>query len=168
MPGDEWRRWSTDCAASPTGCRSTRGRVRTLEVALAPTRVVVAGRGPGMLRAAGRVADAALLWAIPDSDLERSVGVITSAAAAAGRPAPELVWAPLLVRDERDRHRATTIAAYGILNASPAVRVGWQVSDALVHEVRHVSSPVARRPRPSWCPSACSPTSPCSIPILKR
>lgn len=109
---------------------------RTLEVPLAPSPVMIAGRGPGMLRAAGRVADSALLWAIPGSDLERCVGLIRGAAAAAGRPGPDLVWAPLLVRSDADHERARTIAAYGILNAGTERRAAWQVSDALVHEVR--------------------------------
>ena len=109
---------------------------RGLEVPLAAPRVVVAGRGNGVLLASGRVADDALLWAIPQSDLARSVSVITDAAAAAGRPSPRLVWAPLVTHTDADLERARTIAAYGILNASAALRATWSVDDDLVDEVR--------------------------------
>ncbi len=109
---------------------------RRLDVPLAAPRVVVAGRGNGVLRASGRVADDALLWAIPQSDLARSVSVITDAAAAAGRPAPRLVWAPLVTHTDADLERARSIAAYGILNASAALRATWSVDDDLVDEVR--------------------------------
>jgi 5,10-methylenetetrahydromethanopterin reductase len=112
------------------------GSGRRLDVPLGDAPVLVAGRGPGVLRAAGRVADAALLWAIPSSDLERTAAVIRSAAGDARRPAPSLIWAPLIVRNEEDLVRARTIAAYGILNASAAVRSAWGVEASLVAEVR--------------------------------
>lgn len=109
---------------------------RRLDVPLHDAPVIVAGRGPGVLRAAGRAADAALLWAIPSSDLERTVGVVAAAARTARRPGPRLVWAPLIVRTDTDMARARTIAAYGILNASGPVRATWGVDDSLVIEVR--------------------------------
>ncbi|MCB0998003.1 MAG: LLM class flavin-dependent oxidoreductase [Acidimicrobiales bacterium] len=109
---------------------------RRLDVALTAPRVMVAGRGDGVLRASGRVADDALLWAIPQSDLARSVQVITGAASDAGRDRPRLVWAPLVTHTAADVERARTIAAYGIVNASPALRAAWGVGDDLVAEVR--------------------------------
>ncbi|MFN8021704.1 MAG: LLM class flavin-dependent oxidoreductase [Acidimicrobiales bacterium] len=109
---------------------------RRLDVPLVAPRVLVAGRGNGVLRASGRVADDALLWAIPQSDLARSVSVITGAAGAAGRATPRLVWAPLVTHTAADLERARTIAAYGILNASTALRSSWDVGDDLVAEVR--------------------------------
>jgi alkanesulfonate monooxygenase SsuD/methylene tetrahydromethanopterin reductase-like flavin-dependent oxidoreductase (luciferase family) len=109
---------------------------RRLEVRLGPVPVMVAGRGTGMLRAAGRCSDDALLWAIPRSDLERTVGVITGAAAEVGRPSPRLVWAPLLVRTDEEYERARTIAAYGILNATAELRTRWGVVPSLVDEIR--------------------------------
>jgi 5,10-methylenetetrahydromethanopterin reductase len=109
---------------------------RRLDVPLVTPRVMVAGRGDGVLRACGRCADDALLWAIPQSDLVRSIGVITGTASAAGRAAPRLVWAPLITHTAADHERARTIAAYGVLNASPALRDAWAVDEQLVAEVR--------------------------------
>ena len=40
--------------------------------------ITVAGRGSKILRVGGRAADHVLLWAIPDSDLDRIVGVVRS------------------------------------------------------------------------------------------
>jgi 5,10-methylenetetrahydromethanopterin reductase len=108
---------------------------RRLDVALAPVSIMIAGRGDGVLRCAGRVADRSLLWAIPASDLDRSVGVVR-AGVAAGATGPELVWAPLVVHDDADASRVQVIAAYGILNASPGLRRRWGVDDGLVARVR--------------------------------
>jgi 5,10-methylenetetrahydromethanopterin reductase len=108
---------------------------RRLDVPLRPLPVMVAGRGDGVLTSAGRVADRSLLWAIPSSDLDRSVAVVR-AGAAARASGPDLVWAPLVVHDDRDRDRVRLIAAYGILNASLDLRRHWGVDDALVTEVR--------------------------------
>jgi 5,10-methylenetetrahydromethanopterin reductase len=108
---------------------------RRLDVPLRPLPVMVAGRGDGVLTSAGRVADRSLLWAIPSSDLDRSVAVVR--AGAAGRASgPDLVWAPLMVHDDGDRDRVRLIAAYGILNASLDLRRRWGLDDELVTEVR--------------------------------
>jgi 5,10-methylenetetrahydromethanopterin reductase len=108
---------------------------RRLDVPLAPVSVMVAGRGDGVLTSAGRVADRSLLWAIPSSDLDRSVAVVR--AGAVGRETgPDFVWAPLVAHDERDRARVRVIAAYGILNASLDLRAHWGVDDDLVASVR--------------------------------
>jgi 5,10-methylenetetrahydromethanopterin reductase len=113
---------------------------RTLDVAMTRPTVLVAGRGDGVLSAGGRSADEVLLWAVPDSDLERSANVIWSAAAKAREDTlgerPRLVWAPLVQHGEADRARAKVIAAYGILNASAAVRAAWGVGEELVDKVR--------------------------------
>lgn len=103
---------------------------RRLEVPLSPVPILVAGRGDGVLAAAGRCADRALLWAIPSSDLDRGVAVIRSGGD------PELVWAPLVVHDEADRERLKVIAAYGVLNAAPALRATWRVDETLVARIR--------------------------------
>ena len=63
---------------------------RSLEVPVGPVEITVAGRGSKILRVGGRAADHVLLWAIPDSDLDRIVGVVRS-----GGDAP-LTWAPLV------------------------------------------------------------------------
>jgi alkanesulfonate monooxygenase SsuD/methylene tetrahydromethanopterin reductase-like flavin-dependent oxidoreductase (luciferase family) len=119
-----------DLRAVTTGAPLDERSGRRLEVPLAPVRVLVAGRGPGVLRAAGRVGDDALLWAIPDSDLERSVGLVRAAGD------PRLVWAPLVVRTDAHLARARSVAAYGILNAAPALRARWAIDDATVAAVR--------------------------------
>jgi 5,10-methylenetetrahydromethanopterin reductase len=49
---------------------------RSLEVPLALPRLLVGGRGSRMLRAAGEVADEALLWAVPGSELARTVDLV--------------------------------------------------------------------------------------------
>ena len=108
---------------------------RRLDVPLSPVPVMVAGRGDGVLTCAGRVADRSLLWAIPSSDLDRSVAVVR-AAAATRASGPDLVWAPLVVHDERDRERVRVIAAYGVVNASPELRSRWGVDDDLAARVR--------------------------------
>ena len=67
---------------------------RTLDLSLPPTQTMVAGRGPSMLRAAGEHADKVLLWAIPNSDLDRTVDVIRRAGERVGRtrPSPGRPW----------------------------------------------------------------------------
>lgn len=109
---------------------------RTLDVPLAPVPVLVAGRGDRMLRTAGAVADRVLLWAIPDSDLDRSVGVIRSGADGRGDGGPELVWAPLVEHDASLRASILHVAVYASLNTRPAVRREWGLDDALVGRIR--------------------------------
>ena len=92
--------------------------------------ITVAGRGNKILRVGGRVADHVLLWAIPDSDLDRIVGVVRS-----GGDAP-LTWAPLVDVGPEGRERARVIAAYGVLNASNALRKSWGVDDEHFAAVR--------------------------------
>jgi 5,10-methylenetetrahydromethanopterin reductase len=114
---------------------------RRLDVPFAPVTVQVAGRGDRVLRAAGRCADRALLWAVPASDLLRSAGQIREGAAA-GRAVgidpegPGLVWAPLVAHRPEDRDRARVIAAYGVLNAAPELRERWDIGDRLVEDIR--------------------------------
>jgi alkanesulfonate monooxygenase SsuD/methylene tetrahydromethanopterin reductase-like flavin-dependent oxidoreductase (luciferase family) len=113
---------------------------RRLDVPLAPAPIVVAGRGDGVLGAAGHIADRAMLWAVPTSDLERSAGVIRAGAArrvdGADPAGPALVWAPLVVHVPADAERARAIAAYGVLNANATLRAAWGVDDGLVGAVR--------------------------------
>ena len=54
---------------------------RRLDVELAPVPVLVAARGSRLLRIAGAVADRVLLLSVPDSDLERSAGLVHEGAA---------------------------------------------------------------------------------------
>jgi 5,10-methylenetetrahydromethanopterin reductase len=123
-------------AGAPLDERSGRG----LDLPLATTPILVAGRGDGVLRAAGRTADRALLWAVPQSDLERSAGVVRAGAErrddGADPHGPDLIWAPLVVHSANDAGRARAIAAYGVLNASADLRAAWGIGDDLVEQVR--------------------------------
>ena len=103
---------------------------RSLEVPLRRVPITIAGRGNKILRVGGRMADHVLLWAIPDSDLDRIVGVVRS-----GGDAP-LIWAPLVDVGPEGRERARVIAAYGVLNASKALRASWGVDDEHFAAVR--------------------------------
>jgi alkanesulfonate monooxygenase SsuD/methylene tetrahydromethanopterin reductase-like flavin-dependent oxidoreductase (luciferase family) len=120
------------CAAgAPLDVRSGR----SLDVPLAPLPVLVAGRGGGMLRTAGAIADRVLLWAIPDSDLARTVGAVLDGAR--GRPSPPaLVWAPLVEHAPALRASIMHVAVYASLNTRPAVRRGWGLDDELVERIR--------------------------------
>ena len=99
----------------------------------APT-VIVAGRGPGVLGAAGAVADAALLWALPARELPGAVSTVR--AAANGRPAPpEIIWAPLVdhTGDARDQ------TAYAVVNSSPESHRAWGLDAHDVAQIRRVA-----------------------------
>jgi alkanesulfonate monooxygenase SsuD/methylene tetrahydromethanopterin reductase-like flavin-dependent oxidoreductase (luciferase family) len=113
---------------------------RSLEVPLAPARLLVAGRGAGMLRAAGEVADEALLWAVPRSELARTVDLVHQGS---GRRRPELpavsiTWAPLAERGKASRALLRRAAAYAVLNNRHETRERWGVGDDLVVRVRQL------------------------------
>ena len=101
---------------------------------LAPTRVLVAGRGARMLRAAGQVADDALLWAVPVSELPRTVDLVHQGSA--GRrpelPGVNIIWAPLVERGKATGALVRRAAAYAVLNNSGETRERWGVGDDLV------------------------------------
>jgi 5,10-methylenetetrahydromethanopterin reductase len=111
---------------------------RRLEVSLKHTPVLVAGRANGVLQAAGRAADQALLWAVPQSDLQRSLSVIDAGARSAGRTRPEVVWAPLVDHGGQSRARVRNIAAYSVLNSNTALHQHWGMDRAAVERVRHL------------------------------
>jgi 5,10-methylenetetrahydromethanopterin reductase len=112
---------------------------RTLDLPLRPADVLVAGRGDRVLDAAGRTGDQALLWAVPASELDRSVGVI-AAGAAAGRetagPSPELVWAPIVDHGGESRAWARTAAAYSVLNSRGEAQARWGLDRPAVEKLR--------------------------------
>jgi 5,10-methylenetetrahydromethanopterin reductase len=108
---------------------------RTLDVPAGPVPVLIAGRGDGMLRTAGAIADRVLLWAIPSSDLERSIGVVRDAAAGRDTP-PQLIWAPLVEHDPSLREKIMHVAVYASLNTRPSVRSTWGLHDDLVERIR--------------------------------
>jgi len=114
---------------------------RSLEVPLRPSPVLIAGRGDGVLDAAGRAADRALLWAVPTSDLERSAAVVSRAARAgreASGEAPQIVWAPLVDHGGDSRIRVRNIAAYSVLNSRPALQARWGLDRAAVDRLRQL------------------------------
>jgi 5,10-methylenetetrahydromethanopterin reductase len=112
---------------------------RRLEVPLRPTRIVVAGRADGVLRAGGAVGDAVLLWAIPHPDLIRSAGVVATGAArgrSASGAAPELIWAPVVDYDGFAASRGSI--AYSVLNSNAALHERWGLSPGDVDRLRRV------------------------------
>jgi len=114
---------------------------RALEVPLYSPPILIAGRGNGMLQAAGRCADRAMLWAVPLSDLERSAAAIDIAARTgreADGPRPELVWAPLVDHGGQSRQRVQTIAAYSVLNSAPEVQRHWGLDRPTIERLREV------------------------------
>jgi len=108
---------------------------RHLDLPLAPVPTLVAGRGDRMLRAAGAHADRVLLWCVPDSDLDRTAGLVADGAAAAGR-APEIVWAPLVAHDDATRRSMLNAAVYAAINTAPAVRQSWGMPPDRVVAIR--------------------------------
>ena len=88
-----------------------------------------------MLAAAGAVADRVLLWAIPDSDLERTVDVVMAAAVGRDIP-PELIWAPLIEHDDSLHASIMHVAVYASLNTRRSVRATWGLDDDLVGRIR--------------------------------
>jgi 5,10-methylenetetrahydromethanopterin reductase len=112
---------------------------RTLEVPLSVPPILVAGRGDGVLRAAGRCADRALLWAVPDSDLDRSAAVVESGGREdrqAPGDRPEIVWAPLVDHGGQSRAFVRSTAAYSVLNSSSALQARWGLDRGAVDKLR--------------------------------
>ena len=108
---------------------------RRLEVELAPVPVLVAARGSRLLRIAGAVADRVLLLSVPDSDLERSAGLVHEGAADRSDP-PELVWAPLVEHDPSLRTKLRNIAVYAAINSRRVVRASWGLDAEGVERIR--------------------------------
>lgn len=108
---------------------------RTLDLPLPSTPILMAGRGAGMLRAAGAVADRVLLWAMPDADLDRSVRLIRRAAA--GRSTdPQLIWAPLVRHAGVAPHALGHVAVYAALNTRSELRSNWGLDNDRVDAIR--------------------------------
>lgn len=112
------------------------GSGRSLDLALTRPRVLIAGRGREMLRAAGRHGDEVLLWAIPDSELERSIALISEGAARRSSPPPRLTWAPLVRHGDEHESSLMHVAVYASLNTRREVRREWGLDDALFDEIR--------------------------------
>jgi 5,10-methylenetetrahydromethanopterin reductase len=108
---------------------------RRLDVALPTTPILMAGRGNQMLAAAGTVADRVLLWAIPLSDLGRSVAEVRRAAHAVGRE-PQLVWAPVVRHADVPALSLGHPAVYAALNTAVSIRQEWGLDAATVEAIR--------------------------------
>lgn len=108
---------------------------RALEIPLHPVQVLIAGRGDGILRVGGEVADQVLLWAIPRSDLARSASVVAAGALATDRR-PELIWAPLVDHGGDSRARLHTIAAYSVLNSHAGLHARWGLNVTTLRDLR--------------------------------
>jgi alkanesulfonate monooxygenase SsuD/methylene tetrahydromethanopterin reductase-like flavin-dependent oxidoreductase (luciferase family) len=113
---------------------------RRLEVPLAPARILVGGRGARMLRTAGEVADEALLWAVPRSELARTVGLVRQGSARRQTELPDvsITWAPLVERGKASRALLRRAAAYAVLNNRAETRERWGVGDDLTSRVRQL------------------------------
>ncbi len=119
---------------------TVRRSTRAAAAAGGPPRalpVLVAGRAGRVLEAAGRVADRALLWAVPRSELERSVERIEAGVVAAGpgRVAPERIWAPLVAHDERHSRRSGDRRVLGAQQPAGPQRA-WGLGQADVAAIR--------------------------------
>jgi 5,10-methylenetetrahydromethanopterin reductase len=112
---------------------------RRLDVALPDVPVLVGARGDGLLRVAGAAADHLLLWAVPDSDAERTV-----ATARQGGGRADLVWAPLVDWGPDVAGNLDVLACYALMNAGRDLRRRWGADAALVEAVR--AELVAGRP----------------------
>jgi F420-dependent oxidoreductase-like protein len=86
--------------------------------------VLVAALGPQMLKLAGRYTDGTVLWMVGARTLaEHVVPVITAAAEAAGRPAPEIVVGlPVSVTSDPDASRERAASSFGFYNNLPSYR----------------------------------------------
>jgi 5,10-methylenetetrahydromethanopterin reductase len=118
-----------------TGDAMDQASGRKLEVPLAPTPVMIAGRGDAMLRAAGRSADRVLLWAMPASDLVRSIAVVREGAGGRQRQ-PELIWAPLVAHDDAPEASIMHVAVYASLNTAGSIREEWGLDQGRVEAMR--------------------------------
>ena len=108
---------------------------RGLDADLDAVPILMAGRGDQMMRAAGALADRVLLWAIPASDLRRSVSIIRDGAACRPRP-PELIWAPLVRHHDAPHASIMHVAVYASLNTAAGVRAGWGLGGSRVEAIR--------------------------------
>jgi len=93
-----------------------------------------------MLRAAGEVADEALLWAVPGSELARTVDQVHqgSARRLPELPAVSITWAPLVELGSTSRALLRRASAYAVLNNRDETRERWGAGDDLVVRVRQL------------------------------
>jgi F420-dependent oxidoreductase-like protein len=89
-----------------------------------PFPILVAALGPAMLRIAGELSEGTLTWMGGKSVVEhRIVPTITEAAAAAGRPAPQVVVGlPVCVTADPDAARERAARTYAVYGTLPSYR----------------------------------------------
>ena len=86
--------------------------------------VLVAALGPQMLKLTGRVADGTITWMTgPGTLRDLTVPTISEAAAAAGRPVPQVVAGfPVCVTDDADAARTRAATEYAVYGQLPSYR----------------------------------------------
>jgi F420-dependent oxidoreductase-like protein len=89
-----------------------------------PPPVLVAALGPTMLRTAATQADGTVTWMVgPATIADHIVPTITAAAAAAGRPSPQVVVTlPVCVTDDPDAARARADRIFAVYGQLPSYR----------------------------------------------
>jgi len=89
-----------------------------------PPPVLVAALGPTMLRTAATQADGTVTWMVgPATIADHIVPTITAAAAAEGRPSPQVVVTlPVCVTDEADAARARADRIFAVYGHLPSYR----------------------------------------------
>ncbi len=136
---------------------------RSLEVPMRPVPITIAGRGNKILRVGGRMADHVLLWAIPDSDLDRIVGVVRS-----GGDAPLDVGA---ARRRRPRGPRASSGDRGLRRAQRvegAARRRGASTTSTSPPCAPLSCAEGRRAQCRSCPTTCSTTSSCPTRTRRR
>jgi 5,10-methylenetetrahydromethanopterin reductase len=90
----------------------------------APFPIVVAPRGPQMLKVTAELADGTLTWCTGPATLaDHTVPTISAAAAAAGRPAPRVIAAlPVCVTDDVDAARERAAKVFAVYGQLPSYR----------------------------------------------
>jgi F420-dependent oxidoreductase-like protein len=89
-----------------------------------PPPVLVSALGPQLLRLTGTLADGTITWMVgPNTLRELTVPTISEAAAAAGRPAPEIVvGVPVCVTDDVEATRARAARSFQMYGTLPSYR----------------------------------------------
>ncbi|MDV6287129.1 TIGR03564 family F420-dependent LLM class oxidoreductase [Streptomyces sp. UP1A-1] len=120
--------------------------------------VLVAAMGPRALAAAGELAEGTIPFlAGPRTLAEQIVPAITEAAAAAGRPAPQIVaGVPAVVTDDAEAARSRVSAALGFYDSIPSYR-RVIASEGLSSAADLLIAAATRTPSPPGCAATSTP-----------